>query len=324
MLKSGRIVFSIFSTLLVLGATLLLFLSILTGGVEKSILKKFYWLQTDCGQYPGAPFDGQCRWTNYGLCAVENDHNVNCTDSVAAFPLAPKRNFNSDEGLPSAFIDNSNYYYYTSRIGYGFSLVGLAFLVFSWIPLFVLFFSNKSLNIVRPVFWSTYTTSLLFIITAVCLSTASYVKGRNVFRNDGADSHVGVKSFAVSWACVACLLFAIPFIVLAGQELTASFFPTRRNADGTSGRFSRHNRNYRTTGWFKRNDIAPREQIIQDSNATGYDSQFSPNVASTADTAVAGNSDVHFVKVTPQPEVAGPATAVGNHPADEDLYGPKQ
>lgn len=200
------------ATLFLLGTALLLFLSILTGGTETSILRRFYWLETDCSRFPGAPVDTRCRWTNYGICSVSDGKNTDCTHASAAFPFSPSRNFHSNENLPSAFVDHANYYYYTSRIGYGFALVGLAFLVFSWIPFIALIVAKGASAASTGIFWALYALAIIFIIIAVALWTACYARGRSKFRDAGFSADLGTKAMATSWATVFLILFNIPFI----------------------------------------------------------------------------------------------------------------
>ncbi|GMM46351.1 Fmp45 protein [Pichia kluyveri] len=199
------------ATLLLLGTALTLFLTILTGGTQTSILKKLYWLETDCSKYPGAPFNSRCRWTNYGLCAVENGENTNCTHAVAAYPFSPDRNFNSNDDLPSSFIDHSNYYYYTSRIGWAFTLIGLAFVVFSMLPYFLHIFIPNA--VFTSLFWIMYVLAIIFTIVGISLSTAAFSRGRSKFRDDGAaDTNFGTKTMAVAWTSFFLILFNLLFL----------------------------------------------------------------------------------------------------------------
>ena len=185
------------ATLFLLGTALLLFLSILTGGTETSILRRFYWLETDCSRFPGAPVDTRCRWTNYGICSVSDGKNTDCTHASAAFPFSPSRNFHSNENLPSAFVDHANYYYYTSRIGYGFALVIVA---------------KGASAASTGIFWALYALAIIFIVIAVALWTACYARGRSKFRDAGFSADLGTKAMATSWATVFLILFNIPFI----------------------------------------------------------------------------------------------------------------
>lgn len=203
------------ATLFLLGTTLLLFLTILTGSTTKSIFKHFYWLETDCQSFPGAPYDSTCRWTNYGICSVEDNSNRDCTKNEAAHAFSPAKNFDSVQNLPINFVDHQNYYYYTSRIGWAFTLIGLSFLVFSWVPFMVMAFSKLRKFALKTVFWVLYALATIFTIIGISLSTASYSRGRNHFHDGGHPAKFGTNTWAVAWTAVFLILFNIPFILMA-------------------------------------------------------------------------------------------------------------
>lgn len=204
--------------LFLLGTLLLYFLTVLSGATEHSILKTFYWLQADCSKFPGAPFSGQCRWTNYAICAVVDGYNHNCIKS-AAHPFSPKDNFSSTVGVPMAFINNRNYYYYTSRIGYAFELVGISFLTFSLMALVVHLFTKFKVKLAfKGLFWSFYILAFVFTVISVALSTSAYAKGRQKFRDDGIEASLGTKTWAVAWTTVALMLINMPLLALATVE----------------------------------------------------------------------------------------------------------
>lgn len=237
-------IFGPLSTLLFLGALLTLLMTILTGSVTKSIYKNFYWLETDCAGFTGANIDGFCRWTNYGICAVSNGHNNNCTNNSAAFPLDPARNFGSGDGLPSAFQNNNNYYYYTSRIGYGFQLAGVGLLFLAFLAFFLFWFMDKIAY--QATFMVLLGLATLFIIPGAALTTTAFVKGRNIFRDAGLHTHLGVKPMALLWTTVALILLIWIFSAL--MNITSKVFKFKR---GNS-----------QDGWFKRKDIPQQNQIV--------------------------------------------------------------
>ncbi|ODV88107.1 hypothetical protein CANARDRAFT_26263 [[Candida] arabinofermentans NRRL YB-2248] len=203
-----RIISKSVPILLLLGALLCFFLTILTGATEKSILKHFYWLEADTSSYSTS--NSHSRWTNYGLCSVVDGSNTNCGSNAPAYPFSPADNFQSTDNLPSSFIHNRDTYFYLSRIGYGFALVGIFTLVLAFVPI-VIFLITGGMSLPALILFG---IALLFIFTSVILSTACYVKGRNTFHNDHVSSHLGAKTFGVAWATVACLLLMIPFLVL--------------------------------------------------------------------------------------------------------------
>jgi hypothetical protein len=73
---------------------------------------------------------GYGQWTLWGVCGATTDgKNVNCPSPKAAYPFDPSANFGN--GVPSYFIDNSNFFYYTSRFMFAFFIIAVAFAAFS-------------------------------------------------------------------------------------------------------------------------------------------------------------------------------------------------
>lgn len=193
-----------------LGSTLLLILTAINGAGTSSVLGKFYWSETDTSGIQGAPQD-TTRWTFYRTCGVSNGRNSDCTKSSAAYPYSPKDNFGSESGLPESFISNRNTYYYLSRIGWSFIIVGLFFAVIALIivPLNFCFAIGGTIASVAT------GVAFLFTITAACLITAAHVKGRNAFNNAGHHTSLSAKSFGILWAAVATLLITLITSALA-------------------------------------------------------------------------------------------------------------
>ena len=48
------------------------------------------------------------------------------------------------------------------------------------------------------------------------VSSAAYIKGRNNFRNNHQDAHIGKYAFGFEWAAVACFLLATIFFCAGG------------------------------------------------------------------------------------------------------------
>ena len=61
------------------------------------------------------------------MCGVDHNKNAHCGKSQAAFPYSPEDNFGRNSGIPQNFIDDRDTYYYLSRVGWAFILVGLFF-----------------------------------------------------------------------------------------------------------------------------------------------------------------------------------------------------
>lgn len=217
--------FTLVPIFFLLGSTLLLILTVINGSGTSSILGKFYWSETDTSGIPGAQF-GRTRWTFYRSCGVRNGHNADCTKSSVAYPYSPKDNFNSEQGLPESFISSRKTYYYLSRIGWAFTLVGLFFTVVALIvvPLNFCFAIGGALAAI-----STF-LAFLFVITAACLITAAHVKGRNAFNNAGHSSKIGAKAFGILWAAVACLLITFVTTIISALGTRRS---NRRRRSGS-------------------------------------------------------------------------------------------
>lgn len=117
---------AISSLILVAGGLLFQFLTILTGGVNKYPLDKFYFLQASTNGIPNAR--NPSRWTFFAICGEDpsNGRNANCGAPVPALPFDPPRNFGTRENIPGAFI-GTHEYYYLSRFMFAFYLIALFF-----------------------------------------------------------------------------------------------------------------------------------------------------------------------------------------------------
>lgn len=74
--------------LFLLGAGLLTFFLILSGGRESGTLKNFYWLQADTNGFNSAP--STTRWYNYNWCGYEDGQLANCSSRAPAKPFFPE------------------------------------------------------------------------------------------------------------------------------------------------------------------------------------------------------------------------------------------
>ncbi|KAG5417976.1 FMP45 [Candida metapsilosis] len=218
--------FTIVPIFFLLGSALLLILTVINGAGTSSILGKFYWSQTDTSGIQGAPFS-TTRWTFYRTCGVRDGHNADCVKSKAAYPYSPKDNFGSENGLPETFISSRNTYYYLSRIGWAFILVGLFFTVVALVVV-PLNFCLAIGGVLAAV--STF-LAFLFVIAAACLITAAHVKGRNAFNKAGHSSKIGAKAFGILWAAVACLLITFVTTIISALGTRRS----NRRRSGVAG-----------------------------------------------------------------------------------------
>ncbi|KAK6458373.1 SUR7/PalI family-domain-containing protein [Scheffersomyces xylosifermentans] len=206
-----RRLFTIVPLFFLLGSIVLLVFSNIVGASEKSVLKKFYWIEVDASGLTNVPFS-PIRWTSYRLCGVDGNKNSNCQSSSPALPFSPRDNFGSDSGIPQGFIDNRDVYYYLTRISYAFLLIGLFFAVISLLALFISICLPRVIAAIGS--FLTF-LSLLFTITAAACLTAAHVKGRNEFNNAGHSAKLGAVAFGVLWAAVACLIISFVTSIIA-------------------------------------------------------------------------------------------------------------
>lgn len=205
-----RPLLAILSLVLVAGALLLQFFTILSGGVKGAPLNKFYFLQADTSNIPGAL--NPARWTFFAICGVENGLNANCRSPKAALPFDPPRNFGTEEGVPQQFI-GTHEYYYLSRFMFAFYLIALFFGAVALITGLLALVSRLGGYI------SSMTTfvALFFQALAAALMTAWVVKGRNNFHSAGQDASIGRYLMGFTWAAVACYFLATVTFCLGGK-----------------------------------------------------------------------------------------------------------
>jgi len=206
-----RPILAIISLILVAGGVLLQFFTILTGGVNSAPLNRFYFLEASTSGIPNAR--NPSRWTFFAICGANDaGHNDNCGASVPALPFDPPRNFGTQQGIPEQFI-GTHQYYYLSRFMFAFYLIAL---VFSSIALL-----TGLLALVSRLggYISSLTTfiALFFQTLASALMTAWVVKGRDAFRSDGYDAHIGKYLMGFAWAIVACFFLATVSFCLGGK-----------------------------------------------------------------------------------------------------------
>jgi len=238
-----RRLFTIVPLFFLLGSIVLLVFSNIVGASDKSVLKKFYWLQADLSGLTNVPFS-TARWTSYRLCGVDGNKNANCQGSKPAFPFSPRDNFGRDSGIPNGFIDDRDVYYYLTRISFAFLLIGLFFAVISLLSLLI--------SICLPRFVAAIGSlltflSLLFTITAAACLTAAHVKGRREFNNNGHSAKLGAVAFGVLWAAVACLIITFVTSILASissRRNTSNEYYSKEAAGGSAAAAQHDSNNY--------------------------------------------------------------------------------
>ena len=93
---------ALISLVLIAGAALLIFLTLLGGAVDTNPTNQYYFLEADTSGIAGAP--PLTRWTFWNACGVQNGRNT-CPKIRAAYPLDPPRNFDGPEDeIPVQFL----------------------------------------------------------------------------------------------------------------------------------------------------------------------------------------------------------------------------
>ncbi|RCK65490.1 Protein SUR7 [Candida viswanathii] len=185
--------FTIVPIFFLLGSSLLLILTVINGSGTSNILGRFWWSQTDTSGLTGVPFSST-RWTFYRIC-----ENVN-NQIPAAFPYSPLDNFGEDSGIPQEFIDHRDTYYYSSRIGWAFSLIALFFTVVATVftPLNFCFRFGGIVAIVATVI------ALIFDIT-----------GATAWNRAGFPTALGAAAFAILWTSVFTLAVSLVSLIIS-------------------------------------------------------------------------------------------------------------
>merc|ERR1712169_71174 len=232
---AGRGLFSLVSLILVAGGLLLMFFILLAGAVDGSPLNKFYFLQANTGNIPGAPTIA--RWTYWNVCGVQNGRTV-CGDQDysnvhPAFPLDPAshRTFDTTTNVPRNFVRNHGYYFYMTRFMFAFMLIALFFAVCALLT------GVLALCTRIGAYLSGLLTmiALFFQLIQASLMTAVYVKGRDNFRSNDQSARIGQYAFGFEWAAAACFFLASVLFCLGGsrsKDRTATYSAKRRNFFG--------------------------------------------------------------------------------------------
>ncbi|ENI09807.1 hypothetical protein COCC4DRAFT_68212 [Bipolaris maydis ATCC 48331] len=195
----ARPLLAIASLVLVAAGLLFQFLTILTGGVNKSPLDRFYFLEASTNGIPNAR--NPSRWTFFAICGENpsNGRNANCGSPVPALPFDPPRNFGTEQNIPDAFLGTKH------RLGG--------------------YLSSLMTSI-----------ALFFQALAAALMTAWVVKGRDGFRSAGFEARIGRYLMGFTWAAVACFFLATVMFCLGGHLGGDSSSRMRRNRSTKSTR----------------------------------------------------------------------------------------
>lgn len=125
--------FPFISLILVAGGVLFMFFILLAGAVDGFPVNRWYFLEADTSNIPGAP--PLSRWTYWNVCGVDGARTA-CGDANhekvhPAFPLDPSspRNFDTDVNVPRNFVEHNGYYFLMTRFMFAFMLIALFFAV---------------------------------------------------------------------------------------------------------------------------------------------------------------------------------------------------
>ncbi|EGW30390.1 uncharacterized protein SPAPADRAFT_157349 [Spathaspora passalidarum NRRL Y-27907] len=193
-----RVIHTFLNQFFLVGATLLLVLTVISGTTNNSSLRNFYWLRADVAGIQNAPADTSV-WTFWGVCDKSNF--TNCILGPA-FPISPTDNFGTTENIPTDFIDNRNTYFYLSRFAFAFAIIALAFTGLAVIVEFLAY----CFELIDRVVIFLITFGVFFMAGFASMQTAVVVLARNAFRNGGRTSNVNATLLGVTWAAFACLV----------------------------------------------------------------------------------------------------------------------
>ncbi|RLV96541.1 Protein SUR7 [Spathaspora sp. JA1] len=193
-----RAIHTFINQFFLVGAVLLLVLTVISGTTNNSSLRNFYWLRADTSGIPNAPADLSV-WTFWGVCDKNNFHE--CVLGPA-FPILPQDNFRTTENIPEDFLENRNTYFYLSRFAFAFAIMTLAFAGLALIVEFLAY----CFELIDRIVIFLITLAVFFMAGFASFITAVVVLARNAFKNGGRQANVNATLLGVTWAAFVCLL----------------------------------------------------------------------------------------------------------------------
>lgn len=194
--KSG-----IVDTFFLAGSTLLLIFMMLSGSSmnPSTPLDHFYWVQGSTLDIRGAP--SVSRWTYWGVCAMVDGLTKDCSNLGPAIPISPIHNFNTTTNVPEFFVNNSDTFYYLSRVAWG---TLLASTVFSAVNLIISIFSICSYHIQKVNALFSF-VGAIFTLTTAALYTACIALAKKHL----TDGKIGSIMMGFLWASAVCNLIVL-------------------------------------------------------------------------------------------------------------------
>lgn len=210
--------------LLFLAASLvMLFLTILAGVSWVSPLRDTYFLRAETLLIRGAR--PVTQWSFFYVC---EPGNVLCGPARAAMGIGADAWLPGGLGAPRELVGDfangttSYYYWYMWRFGWVFYIIALFFEVIAFFVGFLACLGRLGAAMAGLVAG----TSLFFYTIAVCLMTATFVKMRDAFIQNGMPAQIGSYGFGLSWGAWAALLIA------TGLFFAGVASPSRRDNHG--------------------------------------------------------------------------------------------
>lgn len=250
---------------LLAGTTLLLIFIVLAGSVNHFPFNRFEWLRADTSQIEGAY--GESKWFFWGVCDASNLSN--CM-AGPAYPISPNRNFGTEQGVPSDFINDDSTFFYLSRFAFAFLIIGFIFTALA----FIVDMAGFCFDFIERIVIILVTLALFFIAGFAAFQTSVAVLARNAFKDENLSAKLGVKGFAIMWTAVACL--AIIWFITCANNIATSYKKHIENVRGSEG------------GYYP--------QGPQDGGELADDSSFTRSVPVEKD-ANAGSGGIRFFRI---------------------------
>lgn len=213
-----------FLNLFFLAGTMLLLLFIIMAGSGDHTPLNFYWVRADTSNISGAY--SESAWSFWGVCSYPGFKDC---QRGPAYPISPKDNFQTLQGVPSDLVNNRDNVYYLSRFGFCFVVIAICFTGVALIVDLLGFF----FQIIDKIVSIFVGFALFFIAGYNAFYTSAAVLARNAFSNEGQSTKLGVKLIAVSWTSLVTI--AIVFFTTCATNVTRSYQKHMARVNATQG-----------------------------------------------------------------------------------------